>query len=102
MLGLDLLKPGIRSAADLTARLGITPLSVIPIMQSRQQRRKRTLLLTLALSFVAGLLLAGVVFIHRNYLPLDTLFRGGFDPLLNLVTYDWRPNPATGPVPTVA
>ncbi|OYU19169.1 MAG: lipopolysaccharide biosynthesis protein [Rhodobacteraceae bacterium PARR1] len=102
VLGLDLLKPGSRSASDLTARLGITPLSVIPIMHSRQQRRKRTLLLTLALSFVAGLLLAGVVFIHRNYLPLDILFRGVFDTLMNLVTYDWPPSPAVIPFPTVA
>jgi uncharacterized protein involved in exopolysaccharide biosynthesis len=101
VLGLDMLKPGIRSAADLTARLGITPLSVIPIMQSRRQRRKRVLLLTLALSFVAGLMLAGMFFVHRNYLPLDILFRGVFDMLKNLITLDLptRPTPS---FPTVA
>lgn len=101
VLGLDLLKPGIRSAADLTARLGIAPLSVIPILQSRQQRRKRVLLITLALSFVAGLLLAGMIFVHRNYLPLDILFRGVFDMLRNLVTLDWPAAPAGSSATTV-
>lgn len=102
VLGLDMLKPGIRSAADLTARLGISPLSVIPILQSRRQRRKRVLMTTLALSFVAGLVLAGLFFVHRNYLPLDILFRGVFDMLRNLVTYDWPAHPAGSPFPTVA
>ena len=87
--------------ADLTARLGITPLSVIPIMQSRRQRRKRVLVLTLALSFVAGLMLAGMFFVHRNYLPLDILFRGVFDMLKNLLTLDLPPQP-TPSFPTVA
>lgn len=102
VLGMELLKPGIRSAADLTARLGITPLSVIPVLRSRQQRRKRVLMMTLALSFVAGLVMAGMIFVHRNYLPLDILFRGIFDMFWDLVTFDWPQHPASPPFPTVA
>ena len=81
VLGLDLLKPGIRGPADLTQKLGITPLAVIPIMRSRTQRRKRVMLVTLALSFVVGLMIAALYFVHVNYVPLDVILRRMFSDL---------------------
>lgn len=70
----DLMKPGIRGPADLTARLGITPLAVIPIMLSEAQRRKRRLRLLAALSFLLGLIIVGLYVIHVQYMPLDLMF----------------------------
>lgn len=70
----DLMKPGIRGPSDLTARLGITPLAVIPIMLSEAQRRRRRLRLLGALSFLFGLIVVALYVIHVQYMPLDLMF----------------------------
>jgi hypothetical protein len=50
-------------------------------MRSRTQRRKRVMLVTLALSFVVGLMIAALYFVHVNYVPLDVILRRMFSDL---------------------
>jgi len=70
----DLMKPGIRGPQDLTERLGITPLAVIPIMLSEAQRRRRRLRLLGVLSMLVALIAVALYVIHVQYMPLDLMF----------------------------
>ncbi len=70
---LELLNNSPRRPEDIVAKLGITPLTTIPYMQSRgQQIRRRGWRVLLALIIVVGVP-AAVYAVHLYYLPLDLI-----------------------------
>lgn len=73
VLLIELLRPGIRRPADLTARLGITPFATLPFIDTladARRRRRRTLGLVMG---VAVVLVAAVWAINTYYMPLDEM-----------------------------
>ena len=74
VLLIELLNPGIRQPADLTKKLGITPLLALPYVMTAEQaagrRRRITISLVAAAIGVAALLLL----VHTQFMPLDLLF----------------------------
>ena len=70
---MELLNRAIRRPAEMRARFQITPLAVIPYIETRQERRHRqgvALVLILAVLIVIPLGLWGI---HTQYMPLDIL-----------------------------
>lgn len=71
---IELLNPGIRQPADLTKKLGITPLLALPYVLTAEEAAQRRRRITFALVGAAvgvGILL---VLIHTQIMPLDQLF----------------------------
>lgn len=71
---LELLNKAVRRPADITARLGIAPLAVIPFMESTTRRRTRRVLQIGAVVAVVVGVPAALWAIDTYYLPLDLLF----------------------------
>lgn len=74
VLLIELLNPGIRQPADLTKKLGITPLLALPYVLTSEEAAQRRRRITFALVGAAvgvGILL---VLIHTQIMPLDQLF----------------------------
>lgn len=70
---LELLNTSARRPADIVSRLGITPLTTIPYIETRGQRfRHRSLKLLIILVILIGIP-AAVYLVHVYYLPLDLL-----------------------------
>lgn len=70
---MELLNHAIRRPAELRARFQITPLSVIPYIETRQERRRRR---TVALSLILAVVILiplGLWGLHTQYMPLDIL-----------------------------
>ena len=70
---IEMLRPGIRRPADLTARLGITAFATLPFIDTladARRRRRRTLALVLGAAVV---LAAAVWAIDSYYMPLDQI-----------------------------
>ena len=70
---IELLRPGIRRPAELTAKLGITPLMSLPYIRSPREtsRRRMVILATLVAAAVGVSVLLWLV--HTRYMPLDIL-----------------------------
>lgn len=70
---MELLNNAIRRPAELQARFQVSPLAVIPYIESRQERRRRqTVMMALTLA-VLVLIPLGLWAIHTQYMPLDLL-----------------------------
>lgn len=73
LLLIEMLNTSARRPDDIVRKLGVTPLTTIPYIQSRGQRfRQRSVKLLLVLTILIGI--PALVFaIHTYYLPLDLL-----------------------------
>lgn len=70
---MEVLNNTIRSPGELRSRFQITPLAVIPYIETRQESRRRR---TVALSLIAAVLILiplGLAALHTQYMPLDVL-----------------------------
>lgn len=70
---MEILNSTIRRPSELKARFQVTPLAVIPYIETRRERRKRLgwrLMLVLAVAVTIPLALW---YLHINYMPLDIL-----------------------------
>lgn len=82
---LEMMNSSPRRPEDIVAKLGITPLTTIPYMQSRgQQLRRRGGRMILALAIVVGIP-AAVYAVHLYYLPLDLIA----DKIMNKLGVRW-------------
>lgn len=87
VLLLELMNRSIRRPADLTKGLGITPFATVPLMRTKGQSRRRSLLILLAfLVVLAGIPLA-LWAVDTYYQPLDLLLdrlvgKLGLDPVV--------------------
>lgn len=73
ILLMEVLNTSARRPEDIVAKLGVTPLTTIPYIQTRGQRfRQRSTKLLIILAILVGI--PAVVFaVHTYYLPLDLL-----------------------------
>lgn len=70
---LEVLNRSIRRPAELQARYGITPIAVIPYMESGRERFVRRTALASAVLAVVILVPAALYYIDTAYMPLDVL-----------------------------
>lgn len=70
---LELLNQKIRHPVELKSRFKITPIGVIPYMESRMERLRRRGLLLTAILAVAIAVPYGLYYVHTEYLPLEIL-----------------------------
>ena len=70
---MEILNNTIRRPAELTSRFEITPLAVIPYIESREERRRRQGVAMAAILAVLIVLPLGLWALHINYMPLDLL-----------------------------
>lgn len=70
---MELLNNSIRRPAELRSRFQVTPLAVIPYIETRQERRRRQMV---GLSMILAVLIViplGLWAVHTQYMPLDIL-----------------------------
>ena len=73
VLLLELLNRSIRRPVDLTRTLGVVPVATLPIMRTPGEiTRRRTLMAGVIMTSTAGIV-AGIVFLHTQVIPLDLL-----------------------------
>ena len=78
---LELLNRAVRRPAELVNRFNITPITVIPYMESRMERViRRGSILTATLVVIIGVPLA-LWYIDENYLPLEIVVQKGLEQL---------------------
>lgn len=70
---MELLNTTVRRPAELRLRFDITPLAVIPYIESRQERRRRQGVGMAAILAVLIIIPLGLWALHINYMPLDLL-----------------------------
>jgi len=70
---MELLNSAIRRPAEMRSRFQITPLAVIPYIESRQERRRRQSVGMAATLAVLIIIPLGLWVLHVNYMPLDLL-----------------------------
>lgn len=70
---MELLNNTVRRPAELRSRFDITPLAVIPYIESRQERRRRQGFAMAAILAVLIVIPLGLWALHVNYMPLDLL-----------------------------
>lgn len=70
---LELLNRSIRRPAEITGRLGITPIATLPYIRTRRQIVIRRLIITAAVLVVLGVIPAAIWALHTYYLPIDLL-----------------------------
>lgn len=70
---MELLNTTVRRPAELRSRFDITPLAVIPYIESRQERRRRQGVGMAAILAVLIIIPLGLWALHINYMPLDLL-----------------------------
>lgn len=70
---MELLNNAIRRPAELRSRFQITPLAVIPYIETRHERRRRQLLGLAAILAVMIVIPLGLWGLHTQYMPLDIL-----------------------------
>lgn len=73
ILLLEMLNKTIRRPADLTAKLGITPIATIPYIKTSRERIWRRLLLLFLLFLFLVWIPVGLYYVHTNVAPLDLL-----------------------------
>ena len=71
---IELMRPGIRSPAELTARLGIAPLAVVPYIVTSRERLRRRLRATAVTILVLAALAGAAWVVHVRVIPLDDLW----------------------------
>lgn len=70
---MELLNRTIRRPAEIQRRFGVTPIAVIPYIESRRDRLVRRSWRLAAIFAVLTLLPIGLWYIHTQYMPLDIL-----------------------------
>lgn len=70
---MELLNNAIRRPAELRSRFQITPLAVIPYIETRHERRRRQSIGLALILAVLILIPAGLWGLHTQYMPLDIL-----------------------------
>lgn len=73
VLLLELLNVSIRRPADLTSKLGITPLATLPYLQTRHEILRQRLKIALILAVLLLAIPAALLALHYYYMPLDDL-----------------------------
>ncbi len=72
---LEVLNTAIRRPDDITARLGITPLAVIPRIETAAEIWRRRLTKLIVAGAASTTVAAAVYYVHMNVQPLDLLVR---------------------------
>jgi uncharacterized paraquat-inducible protein A len=81
VLLLELLNRSIRRPIDLTRALGVVPLSTLPVMRTPGEvARRRTVMAGVIMTSTAGIV-AGIIFLHTQVIPLDLLVDRAVDKL---------------------
>ncbi|MBU2958948.1 lipopolysaccharide biosynthesis [Paracoccus sp. 1_MG-2023] len=70
---MEILNNTIRRPGELSARFQITPLAVIPYIETREEGRKRRRVTLTAIAAVLILIPLGLAALHTQYMPLDVL-----------------------------
>lgn len=70
---MEVLNSAIRRPAEIRTRFQITPLAVIPYIESRHERRRRRSWRVAATLAVLTVIPLGLWMLHVNYMPLDIL-----------------------------
>ncbi|WP_158530115.1 GumC family protein [Paracoccus sediminilitoris] len=70
---MEILNNAIRRPAELRSRFQITPLAVIPYIETRQERRHRRSVMLALIAAVIVLIPLGLATLHTQYMPLDVL-----------------------------
>lgn len=70
---LELLNRSIRRPVELTDKLGITPLAVLPYIRTERETTVKRLILFGTIAFLVVLLPVGLYWIHTSIMSLDTL-----------------------------
>jgi uncharacterized protein involved in exopolysaccharide biosynthesis len=97
---LEFLNTAIRRPADLTTKLGITAFGTLPYIRTRQEIRRRRLLIGLAFVVVLGVIPAGLWWVHTQIMPLDLMLERVLDRLpflAGLPASDVVPGPGAAP-----
>ncbi len=78
VLLLELLNGAIRRPAEITGRLGITPIATLPYIPTRGEIIRRRLAIATAALVAIGTVVALVV-VHTYYMPLDLMLQQGLE-----------------------
>ena len=70
---IELLNTAIRRPADITAKLGITPLGTLPFVRTPWEVRRRRIILVTTFAVVLIGLPAALWYVHTEITPLDTM-----------------------------
>lgn len=70
---MEILNNAVRRPGELRSRFQITPLAVIPYIETRQERRHRRTVTLALIASVMVLIPLGLVALHTQYMPLDVL-----------------------------
>lgn len=70
---MEILNNAVRRPGELRSRFQITPLAVIPYIETRQERRHRRTVTLALIAAVMVLIPLGLVALHTQYMPLDVL-----------------------------
>lgn len=70
---MELLNNTVRRPAELRSRFNVTPLAVIPYIESRQERRRRQGYALASILAVLVIIPLGLWILHVSYMPLDIL-----------------------------
>ncbi|MFN3972081.1 MAG: GumC family protein [Gemmobacter sp.] len=76
VLLLELLHPGIRRPAEITAKLGIAPFATLPYLRTRGEIRRRRAMIGGAMAVAVAGVPFGLWLVHTQYMPLDLLVDG--------------------------
>ncbi len=70
---LEAMNRAVRRPADITAKLGITPIGTLPFVRTRGETLRRRMVIYLALAVVLIGIPLGLYMVHTRYMPMDVL-----------------------------
>lgn len=78
---LELLNRSIRRPEELVQKFNVTPISIVPYLESRKQRYTRRALRITAVMVIVVTVPLGLWYVDNNYLPLDLVVQRGLQRL---------------------